>query len=89
MLLAYFRKVADKHDLRPHIRFETTVEEAVFDEKAAAWRIEVKTAEWAREVLSSDVLITAVGQHNRPKYPDIEGVETFDGPSFHSARWAP
>jgi 4-hydroxyacetophenone monooxygenase len=87
VLLAYFRNVADKHDLRAHIRFSTSVEEAVFDEAASAWRIEVKTAEGEREHLTADALITAVGQLNRPKFPDIDGMETFDGPSFHSARW--
>ena len=32
-------------------------------------------------------LISAVGQLNRPKLPDIPGIEDFAGPSFHSARW--
>ncbi len=87
VLLAYFRKIADKHDLRTHIRFATTVEEAVFDEASATWRIEVKTGQGASEFLTANALITAVGQLNRPRYPDIAGLETFDGPSFHSARW--
>ncbi|MHB8529034.1 MAG: flavin-containing monooxygenase [Caulobacteraceae bacterium] len=87
VLLAYFRGIADKHDLRSHIRFETSVEEAVFDERTATWRIEVKTRRGASEHLAADALITAVGQLNRPKYPDIEGLESFAGPSFHSARW--
>ncbi len=87
VLLAYFRRVADKHGLRRHIRFDTSVEEAVFDEARAVWRVEVKTKDGGREILEAAALITAVGQLNRPRYPDIDGVETFDGPSFHSARW--
>ncbi len=87
VLLAYFRKVADKHDLRRHIRFETTLEEALFDERTARWRIVLKTATGERETLEANALITAVGQLNRPKYPDIEGLESFAGPSFHSSRW--
>ena len=87
VLLDYFRRVADRHDLRPHIRFETTVEGAVFDEDRAIWRIEVQTRDGGRETLEANALITAVGQLNRPRYPDIDGLETFEGPSFHSARW--
>ena len=32
-------------------------------------------------------MISAVGQLNRPKMPDIAGMETSPGPAFHSARW--
>jgi 4-hydroxyacetophenone monooxygenase len=87
VLLSYFQRVADKHDLRGRIRFETSVEEAVFDEARGRWRIEVKTKNGEREFLEADALITAVGQLNRPRYPDIDGLETFEGSSFHSARW--
>ena len=87
VLLDYFRRVADRHALRDHIRFETTVEEAVFDEARGIWRVEVTGKGGRREFLEADALVTAVGQLNRPRYPDIEGLETFDGPSFHSARW--
>jgi 4-hydroxyacetophenone monooxygenase len=87
VLLDYFRRVADRHDLRPYIRFETTVEGAVFDEDRAVWRVDVQTRDGGRETLEATALITAVGQLNRPRYPDIDGLETFEGPSFHSARW--
>jgi 4-hydroxyacetophenone monooxygenase len=86
VLLSYFRKVADKYDLRRHIRFDTQVEEAVFDEARALWRVTVKTSQGI-ETLEAEALITAVGQLNRPRFPDIAGIETFAGPSFHSARW--
>ena len=33
------------------------------------------------------VVITAVGQLSRPRLPDIKGIETFEGKSFHSAQW--
>jgi 4-hydroxyacetophenone monooxygenase len=87
VLLDYFRRVADKHQLRDHIRFETTLEEAVFDEARARWRIEVKTKDGGKETLEANALITAVGQLNRPRRPDIPGADSFAGPSFHSAQW--
>ncbi len=87
VLLDYFRRVAAKHDLRPHIRFDTSLEQAVFDEGRSVWRIGVQTKDGRRETLEANALITAVGQLNRPRFPEIEGIETFEGPSFHSARW--
>ena len=87
VLLDYFQRMAAKHGLRQKIRFETTVEEAVFDETAALWRVSVKTADGRCETLTATAVITAVGQLNRPRYPDIEGFGTFEGPNFHSARW--
>jgi 4-hydroxyacetophenone monooxygenase len=35
----------------------------------------------------ADAVISAVGQLNRPKMPDIPGLDDFAGPSWHSARW--
>ena len=84
VLLKYFHGVADKYELRRHIRFHTEVEGAVFDEARAIWRVTLKAT---GEVIEAPILITAVGQLNRPRYPDIEGIETFEGPTFHSARW--
>ena len=87
VLLDYFRRIAAKHDLRRHIRFETEVKEAVFDENRAVWTLTVEGQDGARETLEANAVVTAVGQLNRPRLPDIPGVDTFAGPSFHSARW--
>ena len=84
VLLDYFKRIAAKYDLRKHIRFHNEVETAVFDEQRAVWRVTVKGS---GEILEAPVLITAVGQLNRPRFPDIEGIEMFQGPAFHSARW--
>lgn len=87
VLYAYFRRVADKYGLRPHIRFETSVEKSVYDETTGRWRVHVKTKDGASEVIEARAVISAVGQLNRPRFPDIPGRDTFAGPSFHSALW--
>lgn len=87
VLLDYFRRVADKYELRRHIRFETEVKEALFDEERALWRVIVEPKGGKRETLEANALVTAVGQLNRPRLPDIAGADSFAGPSFHSARW--
>ena len=88
VLLEYFRGVAKRHDLRPHVRFGTTVDEARFDEAANVWRVAVRGKDGKAETLVADAVISAVGQLNQPRYPtEIEGFGTFKGPAFHSARW--
>jgi 4-hydroxyacetophenone monooxygenase len=87
VLLAYFKNVADKHGLRQHIRFETQVQEAAWDDAASTWRVRIKDKAGRTETLNARAVISAVGQLNQPRYPDAPGVEDFKGPSFHSARW--
>jgi 4-hydroxyacetophenone monooxygenase len=83
----YFARVLEDHDLRPHCRFGTTVEGAVYDEASGRWAVTVTNPDGTTEVLEAKVLVSGVGALNQPRYPDIEGMATFDGPSFHSARW--
>lgn len=80
---AYLRECADKHDLRGLTRFNTEVTAAAFDEAGGLWRISTKQG----ETLQARVLISAVGQLNRPATPRVEGIEQFRGEVFHSARW--
>jgi 4-hydroxyacetophenone monooxygenase len=87
LLWKYFQGVADKYGLRPNIRFQTEVIESVYDEARALWKTRVRTADGRHETLVSNAVITAVGQLSRPRLPDIKGIETFKGKSFHSATW--
>ncbi|TAJ74286.1 MAG: NAD(P)/FAD-dependent oxidoreductase [Phenylobacterium sp.] len=87
VLLEYFRGIAAKYDLRKRIRFETLVETVAWDEGRALWRATLKGKDGRTEVIEANAVITAVGQLNRPRMPDIEGVGSFEGPAFHSAEW--
>ncbi len=86
VLLDYFQGVADRYALKDHIRFETEVLSLSFDEGAGLWRARLKTAK-GEETLEFSAVITAVGQLNRPRLPDIKGRDSFKGAAFHSARW--
>ncbi|MDO8324048.1 MAG: NAD(P)-binding domain-containing protein [Phenylobacterium sp.] len=86
VLLDYFRGVANRYDLRKKIRFETSVEEMVWDEARAVWKVTLKTATGTEQVIANAV-ITAVGQLNRPRLPEVKGRERFKGAAFHSAQW--
>ena len=86
-LQEYFVRVMEHHGLRANIRFGTEVTAATYDESTARWSVEVRTADGATETLDARFVISAVGSLNRPKLPDIPGMDDFAGPSFHSAAW--
>jgi 4-hydroxyacetophenone monooxygenase len=86
-LLDYFRRCADDFGLRPLIRFGTEVLEARFDDTAQQWTVTTRDKDGRESSETFEVVVSAVGQLNRPKFPDIPGQDDFAGPSFHSARW--
>jgi cation diffusion facilitator CzcD-associated flavoprotein CzcO len=79
----YADDVADKFDVRRHMRFNTTVEGARWDAEADVWRITVADG----EMLSARYLITATGFLSQPKVPDIPGVTDFAGKTIHTTAW--
>jgi cation diffusion facilitator CzcD-associated flavoprotein CzcO len=81
-ILAYLRGVAERFGVRPHVRFQTELESARWDEPEARWQLETSNGP-----LSADVLIAAQGPLSDPSVPDLPGLETFEGKTFHSARW--
>jgi 4-hydroxyacetophenone monooxygenase len=87
-LLEYFRTFVDRHGLAEHIRFNTEVLGATYDEAAATWSVRLKTPR-GDETLHANALVSAVGQLNRPKIPEIKGRERFKGLQVHSASWDP
>jgi cation diffusion facilitator CzcD-associated flavoprotein CzcO len=80
-ILAYLGDVARRYGIEARIRYGTEVRRGTFEH--GRWRLE--TADGATD--EADVIIAATGVLHHPKYPDIEGLGTFAGPSFHSARW--
>ena len=87
VLRKYFRECADDFGIRSNIRFNTSVESAEFDERTHTWKVRVRGQDGFYETLQANAIISAVGQLNRPKLPDIKGRESFTGISFHSAQW--
>ena len=82
-ILEYLEQCAADFDLLRHLRLNTAVEAAQWDEEALCWTVRTSNG----ETLVADVLISAVGLFNVPAYPDIEGLEQFEGVTMHSARW--
>jgi len=87
VLQRYFAHCADKYGVRPHVRFETEVSEAVWDDARALWKVALRRKDGTTETLEANAVISAVGQLGRPKWPEIPGRERFKGIAFHSAEW--
>jgi cation diffusion facilitator CzcD-associated flavoprotein CzcO len=86
-ILTYAEACVEQFGLAPHLRLKTTVRGAVFDEDTGDWRVTVVTSDGEPEELRADAVVFACGQLNRPSVPDLAGLESFAGPSWHSARW--
>jgi cation diffusion facilitator CzcD-associated flavoprotein CzcO len=82
-ILEYFRHCADRFNVREKIRFNTTVLSADFDEASGSWSVHTDDG----ETIVADVLVSAVGQLNRPSLPNLRGLDEFRGQHWHSARW--
>jgi len=82
-ILDYIEEVVDVYGLRPHLRFNMEVEALAYDEHRGRWNITARDG----SQFDARVVISSVGQLNRPAWPTIEGRERFAGPSFHSAQW--
>ena len=86
-LFAYFTACATEYDVLRHICFDHEVVAARFDSHRQRWIVDASTSDGATSRFESNVLITAVGQLNRPLMPELQGLADFDGPVFHSATW--
>jgi 4-hydroxyacetophenone monooxygenase len=84
---AYVVACARDYGVREKIRFGTEVVSAAFDEANCVWNVRIRGKDGREETLIANAVISAVGMLNRPKWPDIDGLEAFSGPCFHSARW--
>ncbi|MEZ5572486.1 MAG: NAD(P)/FAD-dependent oxidoreductase [Halioglobus sp.] len=86
-LQAYFEGVVRNHSLHPHFRFNTEVTAATFDEQRNLWTVDTIDQNGVTAQYTANSVISAVGQLNRPIFPDIPSVESFAGKWCHSAAW--
>jgi cation diffusion facilitator CzcD-associated flavoprotein CzcO len=82
-LQQYLADVVDRFGLGPHFRFSTPVKEAVWDDRRHLYTVRLENGE---EMLAN-VVISCLGLLNNPRYPDWPGLNDFEGPTFHTARW--
>jgi cation diffusion facilitator CzcD-associated flavoprotein CzcO len=81
-ILDYLRETANRYGVVPHVRFHTELEAAEWDDDEQLWRIETSNG-----AMTANVLVAAQGPLSDPSMPEVPGIESFEGKSFHSARW--
>ena len=79
---AYIQRVAEQSGVLDRFRFDTDVEEARWDDATQRWHVRTSAGE-----LTADVVVSASGALSDPRLPDIDGIDSFQGEVFHSARW--
>jgi len=82
-LKAYAEHCTDKYGIRPKIRFNTKVLAVEFDDERALWRVRLDPG----GEVTTRFVVNASGVLTVPKPPDIDGVDSFDGVTMHTARW--
>jgi len=82
-ILRYLNRVADRFDLRSGICFNTRLVSADFQPANNQWQLQLDPD----QQLSCRFLLMATGCLSSPNMPDIEGLKTFKGPIYHTARW--
>ncbi|KAF7314924.1 hypothetical protein MIND_00006300 [Mycena indigotica] len=85
----YWRELFDKHGLASHTLFNRKVVAAAWDIASQSYTVESVDASTgaACAPITAAVLVSAVGLLEIPRFPKIDGRESFKGESFHSARW--
>jgi cation diffusion facilitator CzcD-associated flavoprotein CzcO len=78
----YLKRCAREHDLYRRVRFRTELLHAEWSETQQHWKLET-----SQGPLTAEVLVSGMGLLCEPSLPAIEGLERFEGPCFHSARW--
>ncbi|MFZ8913662.1 MAG: flavin-containing monooxygenase [Pseudomonadales bacterium] len=82
-IFEHTRRVGEYFGLYELALFQTRVKDAAWQEDRKRWRLTTDRG----DVLDARFLIQATGPANRPKLPQIPGIDRFKGHSFHTARW--
>jgi cation diffusion facilitator CzcD-associated flavoprotein CzcO len=82
-LKAYADHCVDKYGVRERIRFRTRITHAAFDEHDDVWHLETRDG----NTITARFVINAAGALSQPKYPEIHGLDTFEGVTMHTSRW--
>jgi cyclohexanone monooxygenase len=82
-ILEYCQMMAERSGFYDRCLFHTTVQQTAWDEASSRWVVQTDRGDKMRArfvVLANGILTT-------PKLARIDGMETFQGESFHTSRW--
>jgi cation diffusion facilitator CzcD-associated flavoprotein CzcO len=79
---AYLERTAAQSGVLDRFRFGVTVEDLTWDEERTVWHVRTDHG-----TVTADVVVTGSGGLSEPRLPEIDGIDSFEGEIFHSARW--
>jgi cation diffusion facilitator CzcD-associated flavoprotein CzcO len=82
-LQKYIQTVVDEQGIRSKICLKTAVVSVAWDVPRQQQAVTLSTG----EIVFADLVVSAIGQLNHPRYPSWPGLDDFAGPKFHTARW--
>ena len=77
----YFEQVADEHGITGKIRFGEPLEKCHY--RDGKWQLTTGKG----DQFEVDFVVSATGILHHPAYPDIQGLDRFQGKMWHTARW--
>jgi len=82
-ILRYAKHIAERFDLRRHMRFNTRVTAVQFDEASRQWRLQTDPG----DTFCAPFCVMATGCLSVPMTPQLPGAEQFAGEVLHTGRW--
>jgi len=82
-ILDYLEQCVRKYGLLSHIRFDTTIKSARWQDAMDRWLVTTGDG----RLISAQIVVSAIGMFNNIVWPNIDGMHDFAGASWHSARW--
>jgi cation diffusion facilitator CzcD-associated flavoprotein CzcO len=79
----YLLGVVEKWKLRDHMRLNTEIVDARFDEDSGSWTLTTGDD----DTFNARVVVAGAGGLVDPSFPDIKGIQSFGGEMIHTARW--
>jgi cation diffusion facilitator CzcD-associated flavoprotein CzcO len=78
----YLKRCSEDFGVRDKIRFDCEIQSADWDDDACVWRLQTPQG-----TFTADVFVAAPGPLSEPSFPDVPGLDSFEGDTFHTARW--
>src|SRR5215813_5390586 len=79
---AYLLEIAERYGVNPYVRFETEALRTDWDPTRKRWVVQTN-----KGVMEAQFIVMGQGPLHEPRLPDVPGIDSFEGTTFHSARW--
>jgi len=84
----YLQGIADKYSVGRFVKLNHKVKRCDWDGAKGVWKVEIEKTETGEVIHDeAEFIVSARGGLNDYRYPDIEGLKSFEGKLVHSANW--